>query len=73
MHSSHDVSLFCSDAKGMRTGAKLGTGEKASTSKGTLAKTGSKKIVAPEAVRSKPCSQNTAAKQGESSHTKLQA
>ena len=44
-----------------KTGAKLFPDDKASTSKGAEAKAGHKKAVVPEATRSKPCSQNTAA------------
>ena len=59
-----------SKATSMRTGAKLGPCENANTSKGAEAKAGSKKVVAPEVARSKPCRQSSAAKQGEEGDAK---
>lgn len=54
----------------MRTGSKLGLGDQASTSKGTEAKAGSRKVTAPEAAGTKPCSQSVAAKQEEKGDSK---
>ncbi len=47
--------------------------DEANTSKGAEAKAGPKKVVAPEAARPKPCSQNTAEKQEEARDAKRAA
>ena len=57
----------------MRTGSKLGLGDQASTSKGTEAKAGSRKVTAPEAAGTKHCSQSVVVKQGEVENAKNSA